>query len=231
MKNKSLVESLNYAVLGIIQSLKRERNMQIHLIIGFLVLMFSLFSHITKMEFLFVIFAITFVIVTEMINTAIEKTLDAIINYTYPLVKVAKDISAGAVLIAAINAMIVGYMVFWDKVRPTTEAIINVIKNSSPHMVLLILVIVILITLVLKVTFGKGTPLKGGMPSGHSALAFSIATVIAFYSTQLLIIFLAYIMALIVAQSRVDSDVHSVLEVILGGVLGILTTLLILILI
>lgn len=231
MNRKSLVESLNYAILGIVESFKRERNMQIHFIIGFLVLVFSLFSDITKTEFLFVIFAIAFVIVTEMINTAIEKTLDSIINYTHPLVKIAKDISAGAVLISAVTAMIVGYIVFWDKVRPITEGIINIIKNSSPHIVLLILIIVVLITLIAKVSFGEGTPIKGGMPSGHSAIAFSIATVIAFYSTQLLIIFLAYLMALLVAQSRVDANVHSILEVILGSVLGILITLLILMLI
>ena len=79
----------------------------------------------------------------------------------------------------------------------------------------------------LKAIFGEGTPLKGGMPSGHSALAFSISTAIALITEKPICIILAYLMAFITAQSRVDSEVHTVFEVIVGGILGILLTLLI----
>lgn len=231
MKKKTLVQSLNYAIMGIIQSIKCEKHMQIHVVIGILVILFCFFSDLTKLEFLLVIFAIAFVIVSEMINTAIENTLDAVIEYRHPLVKSAKDISAGAVLISVVNAVIIGYVVFWDRVKPITETIIYKIKNCSPHIIFAILTVVVCLTVILKIISGKGTPLKGGMPSGHSAVAFCIATVIAYYSMQPLIVFLGYVMALIVAQSRVDSNTHSILEVILGGLLGFLITLLILILI
>lgn len=231
MKGKRLTDSLNYAIMGIVQCFKREKNMQIHMIIAILTITFSLITNITKVEFIFVIFSISFVIVAEMFNTAIEKTLDTIVNYRHPLVKIAKDISAGAVLIAAINAIIVGYIIFWQKVKPFTENLIVTIKKSSPHVVFLILTSVIIITLILKIAFKAGTPLKGGFPSGHSAIAFSIATIIAYFSTQTFIIFLSYILAIIVAQSRVDSDVHSIIEVSLGAVLGSLITLLIILLI
>ena len=231
MKGKRLTDSLNYAIMGIVQCFKREKNMQIHMIIAILTITFSLMTNITKTEFIFVIFSVSFVIVAEMFNTAIEKTLDAVVNYTHPLVKVAKDISAGAVLIAALSAMIVGYIVFWQRVRPFTENVISSIKESSPHVVFIILTCVVIITLILKIGFKVGTPLKGGLPSGHSAIAFSIATIIAYFSTQLFIIFLSYVLAVIVAQSRVDSDVHSIIEVAVGATLGSLITLLIILLI
>lgn len=231
MKNKKLVESLNYAIMGIIESIKRERNMQIHIIIGSLVLGFCFYSDLNRSEIILVIFAISFVIVSEMINTAIECTLDALIDYYDPLVKAAKDVAAGAVLIAAINSIVVGYIVFWDKVKPITENIRDRILRSNPHTIFSILIVVTFITLVMKISSGKGTPLKGGMPSGHSAIAFSIATIIAYYSKGLLVTLLGFILAIIVAQSRVDSNIHSILEVILGSILGFLLTLLILILI
>ena len=75
--------------------------------------------------------------------------------------------------------------------------------------------------------FGEGTPLKGGMPSGHSALAFSIATAISLITEEPICIMLSYLMAFITAQSRVDSEVHSILEVLVGAVFGVLLTLLI----
>lgn len=231
MKSKKLVESLNYAIMGIIESIKRERNMQIHLIIGSLVLAFSFYSELSRGEMILVIFAISFVIVSEMINTAIECTLDALIDYYDPLVKAAKDVAAGAVLVAAINSVIIGYIVFWDKVKPITENIMDRILSSNPHTIFSILIVVTFITLVIKIANGKGTPLQGGMPSGHSAIAFSIATIIAYYAKGALVALLGFILAFIVAQSRVDSNIHSILEVILGSILGFLLTLLILILI
>lgn len=224
MKSKKIVESLNYAIMGIIESIKRERNMQIHFIIGCLVLAFSFYSDLSRGEMILVIFAISFVIISEMINTAIECTLDALIDYYDPLVKAAKDVVAGAVLVAAINSVIVGYIIFWDKVKPITENIIDRILNSSPHTIFSILIVVTFITLVIKIANGKGTPLQGGMPSGHSAIAFSIATIIAYYAKGALVALLGFILAFIVAQSRVDSNIHSILEVILGSILGFLLT-------
>ncbi|CAM2846635.1 diacylglycerol kinase [Hathewaya histolytica] len=231
MKNKNLVESFNCAIMGIIAAIKKERNMKIHIGIGILVLIFSLYSNITKTELFMVLFAITLVIVAEMINTSIEHGLDALMDSYHPLIKISKDVSAGAVLIAAINSIVVGYIVFWDKVKPITESIMDRVIESNPHTIFSILVIVSITTVLLKIRTGKGTPLKGGMPSGHSAIAFSIATIIGYHSKMALITLLGFVLAFIVAQSRVDSEVHSILEVILGCILGFLVTLLILILI
>ena len=82
-------------------------------------------------------------------------------------------------------------------------------------------------TIIVKAIFGEGTPLKGGMPSGHSALSFSIATAIALITEEPTCIMLSYLMAFITAQSRVDSEVHTLSEVIVGAIFGMLITLLI----
>ncbi|NYC94904.1 diacylglycerol kinase (ATP) [Clostridium acetobutylicum] len=166
------------------------------------------------------------VISAELMNTAIEATIDLTSNYYHPLAKIAKDVAAGAVVVTAINAVIVGFIVFWDKLEPVTNHVIYKIKNSNPYMIFVILVIVCILTLIIKAIFGEGTPLRGGMPSGHSTIAFSLATIITLISPQPVVIILSYFLAVIVAQSRVDSKVHSSLEVVCGAVFGFLATLL-----
>ncbi|QGU95498.1 phosphatase PAP2 family protein [Clostridium bovifaecis] len=226
-KVKKLVDSFNYAIEGLIYTVRTQRNMRIHMIATLFVLSGCFFYDLTKMELLVITITITMVLVGEMINTAIEFAIDATTNYYHPLAKLAKNVAAGAVLVTAINSVLVGYIIFWDRLMPFTFVVIKKIKNSEPYMIFLSLVIVSLATVIAKAIFGEGTPLKGGMPSGHSAIGFSIATTIALLTEEPTVIILSYIMAFIVAQSRVDSQVHSILEVIAGGIFGTLLTLLI----
>ena len=177
------------------------------------------------MEFLILAITITMVMAAEVVNTAIEAVVDMSTNYYHPLAKIAKNAAAGAVLITAINAVIVGYVIFRDKLTNISYVLVHKVKNSQPYTVLIILVIVTLATIIVKAIFGEGTPLKGGMPSGHSALSFSIATVIALLTEEPICIMLSYVMAFITAQSRVDSEVHSLVEVIVGGIFGTLLTI------
>ena len=165
------------------------------------------------------------VIAAELVNTAIESAIDLSTNYYHPLAKVAKNTAAGAVLITAINAVLVGYIIFWDELTNITFRIMDRVKETEPYIIFIVLAIVCIVVVAAKAYFGEGTPLKGGMPSGHSAIAFSIATAISLISNSLIIV--SYLMALITAQSRVDSEVHSVWEVIAGAILGTLITILI----
>ncbi|MCY6959696.1 diacylglycerol kinase [Clostridium brassicae] len=224
---KKLVDSFNYAIEGMIYSVRTQRNMKIHMIAALIVLSACFFYDLSKIELLIITITITMVLICEMINTAIECTIDATTNYYHPLAKIAKNVAAGAVLVSAINALLVGYIIFWDRLSPFSLIVINKIRNSNPYMIFLVLVIVSLATVIVKAIFGEGTPLKGGMPSGHSAIAFSIATMIVLLTGRPIVMILSYLMALIVAQSRVDSEVHSIWEVIAGAVFGILLTLLI----
>ena len=77
----------------------------------------SLFYDITKIELIILSLTIILVVFAELINTAIEVAIDATTNYYHPLAKIAKNISAGAVLLTALNAIFIGYLIFWDKIN------------------------------------------------------------------------------------------------------------------
>lgn len=225
MKVKKLLDSFNYAIDGIIHAVRTQRNMRIHMVLALFVLTACFFYDLSKMELVSIWIVITMVISSEMINTAIESAIDATTNYYHPLAKIAKNAAAGAVFLTAINAVIVGYLIFWDKLLNISFAVINKVKGSNPYLIFIILAILCISIIIAKAIFGEGTPLKGGMPSGHSAIAFSIATLMAFIVKEPIVIVLSYILALLVAQSRVDSEVHSIFEVISGAVFGIVLTI------
>jgi diacylglycerol kinase (ATP) len=226
MKVKKLVDSFNYAIEGIIYSIRTQRNMKIHMLAAIVVLSSTFFYDLSKIELLIITITITLVIVAEMINTAVECAIDATTNFYHPLVKIAKNVAAGAVLVTAINSALVGYVIFWDRLAPFNRTVMSKLKKSNPDMIFFILVIVCIATVVVKAIYDEGTPLRGGMPSGHSAIAFSVATSITLLTNEPLIMVLSYLLAIIVAQSRVDSEIHSILEVIFGGFFGTLLTLL-----
>lgn len=227
MKLKKLIDSLNHAINGIIDAVRTERNMKIHLIVALIVFIACFLFDVSKIEFLVLAITITMVIAAEMINTAIEAAIDMTTNYYHPLAKVAKNAAAGAVFITAINAIVIGYVIFWDKLSNISYVVVHKVKNSEPYTIFIVLVIVSIATIIAKAIFGEGTPLKGGMPSGHSSLAFSIATAIAFITEEPICIMLSFLMAFITAQSRVDSEVHSLSEVVAGAALGMILTVLI----
>ena len=227
MKLKKVVDSFNHAINGIIDTVRTQRNMKIHLVAAIGVLIACFCFDISKMEFLIIAITVAIVIAAELINTAIEAAIDMTTNYYHPLAKIAKNAAAGAVLVTAINAIVVGYVIFWDKLSNISYEVIHKVKNNEPYTIFIVLVIVSFATIIVKALFGEGTPLKGGMPSGHSALSFSIATAIALITEEPTCIMLSYLMAFITAQSRVDSEVHTLSEVIVGAIFGMLITLLI----
>ena len=227
MNVRKLIDSFNFAIEAILYSVRTQRNMRIHLIVTLLVLTGCFIYDISKIEIMIITITITMVIAAELINTAIESAIDVTTNYYHPLAKVAKNTAAGAVLVTAINAVLIGYIIFWDKLSSITFTVMEKVKQSEPYMIFIVLVIVSIATIIVKAIYGEGTPLKGGLPSGHSAISFSIATTIALITQESISIVLAYMLAIIVAQSRVDSEVHSVLEVVLGAIFGTAITLLV----
>ena len=227
MKKRTIVDSFNAAIEGIIYTIKTQRNMRLHFLSAILIILISIFLQLEKIELLVVCTAVTLVLICEMFNTAIEKIIDLITPDFHPLARIIKDVAAGCVLISAIFAVIVGYLVFSKYVISfELEQTLLRVQYSPWHATFASLLLVIFLVLMGKSLSKKGTPLRGGMPSGHSAIAFSIWTIIVLVTRNPLVGLLAFVVALLVAQSRVRQEIHSGWEVIVGGLLGIMSTLL-----
>jgi diacylglycerol kinase (ATP) len=222
-------QSFNYAIEGVIHALRTQRNMRIHFAIAFGVLVVALIYDVTRLELIALLIAIAFVLIAEMVNTAVEATIDLSTPSFDPLAKIAKDLAAGAVLIASVNAVAVGYLVLADRLASPTARLVKRIGDAPINVTLIALVLTLLVVIAVKAATGRGTPLRGGLPSGHAALAFGGWTAITFITTEhrVAVSFVAFIMALLVSQTRVESGVHTTLEVALGAVIGTLVTLII----
>jgi diacylglycerol kinase (ATP) len=131
-------------------------------------------------------------------------------------------------LIAAMNAVAVGYIVFSGKVADRSSNLLDRLRHEPSELTLVALVLTIILVIATKAYTGRGTPLRGGVPSGHAAVAFAgwmAATYATGDSHRFLVSSIALIMAFLVAQTRVESGVHSALEVTYGALVGALTTL------
>jgi diacylglycerol kinase (ATP) len=224
----SLIDSFNYAFEGLVHVLRTQRNMRVHFAVAVVVLVVALWVGVSKIELIALIMSITFVLVAEMINTAIEGAIDVATTSFDPMAKLAKDIAAGAVLLATINALAVGYLVFSGKVADRSARLLDRVRDAPAELTIVALAITVIVVISLKAWTGKGTPLRGGLPSGHAAVAFAAwiaATYVAGTHHRFLVSTLAFVMAMLVAQTRVETGVHSSAEVALGGLLGALTTL------
>jgi diacylglycerol kinase (ATP) len=227
-KAPTLLHSFNYAFEGIIHVLRTQRNLRLHFLAAILVFVAAIALGVTRLQLIALVLAIAFVLVAEMLNTAIEGVIDVSTTSFDPNAKLAKDIAAGAVLIASIAALGVGYLVFEDAAGKRGTHVLDRVRNAPATLTLATLVLVILLVIATKAWTGKGTPLRGGLPSGHAALAFSgwiAVTYLVGDQHRFIVSSLALIMALLVAQTRVESGIHSWPEVAYGGALGALVTL------
>ncbi len=227
MRDKSLLKSFNYAVDGLIYILKSQRNMRIHFGVAAVVLFASLFFDLSRLEFLLLLFSISLVLITELVNTAIESTIDVITTTFDPLAKIAKDVAAASVLIASLNAVILGYFIFFHRLNPFALTTLQRVKSSPIHVTLIIILFLIILVVAMKSWTGTKNFFKGGWPSGHSALAGALFTIIAFLSGNALIATIGLLLAILVFHSRLQSGIHSFWEIIAGALLGILISTLI----
>jgi diacylglycerol kinase (ATP) len=224
----TIFDSFNYAFEGLIHVLRTQRNMRVRFAAAVIVLVCALFVGVSKIELIALLISIAFVLVAEMINTAIEGAIDVATTSFDPMAKLAKDIAAGAVLLATINAVAVGYLVFSGKVADRSARILDRVRDAPAELTIVALVVTVIVVIALKAWTGSGTPLRGGLPSGHAAVAFAAwiaATYVAGQSHRFLVSTIALVMAMLVAQTRIESGVHSSTEVALGGLLGALTSL------
>jgi diacylglycerol kinase (ATP) len=223
----AVFQSFNYAFEGVIHALRTQRNLRIHFAIAAGVLVLAFVYNVTRLELIALMIAIGFVLIAEMVNSAVEATIDLSTPSFDPLAKIAKDLAAGAVLIAAVNAVAVGYLVLADRLARPSARLVNKLGDAPINVTLIALVLTLIVVIGVKAATGRGTPLRGGLPSGHAALAFGGWTAITFITIEhrIVVSFVALLMALLVSQSRVEAGIHKPFEVVLGAVIGTLVSL------
>jgi diacylglycerol kinase (ATP) len=216
VRSRSLLWSFDYAIRGIVYTLRTQRNMRLHLLAAIVVFLGALALGVSGLELIALVFAVGLVFVCEVVDLATE---------TYePLAAIAKDVAAGAVLISALTAVAVGYVVLFGRVTPLAQRMLVGIRTGPSAATLIALALTLLAVLVIKsVTLEKGASyLRGGWPSGHTALAFAVAAAIGYSVGSAKAFVLALFIAALVGQSRVESESHTIAQTVVGGLLGFL---------
>lgn len=115
MKKDPLYKSFGYAFQGIFNTIRTERNIKIHCAAAILVTIFGIWLQISKTEWMICFILFGLILALELVNTAVEATVDLFTEERKPLAKRAKDAAAGAVLIVAIFAAVIGILIFIPK--------------------------------------------------------------------------------------------------------------------
>jgi diacylglycerol kinase (ATP) len=222
VRSRSLLWSFNFAIQGIVYALRTQRNMRLHVLAAITVLVACLPLRIGGFGLVAIVFAICMVLITELVNTAIEATVDLATEGLDPLAKTAKDVAAGAVFIASINAVVIAYLVMFEPARKLAQRGMTWVEVAPASLTVVALGLVGLMVIVLKAVSREGTFMRGGWPSGHTALAVGAATALGYITSSASAFVLAMFIAALVAQSRVESEAHTIPQVIVGALLGLL---------
>lgn len=105
-----------YAKQGIVEIVKKEHNFQIHLFAGIITVLFSFIVKLSYIEWAIIILTMSSVFITEMINSVVERIIDYVKPEYHIQAKIIKDVAAGAVLVSALTAVIIGLLIFIPKI-------------------------------------------------------------------------------------------------------------------
>ena len=234
MKNDNFFEAWGNATNGIIYSATTQRNIRIQLVLAVIVMVLSLFYGLNTAEFLCLLFAVFMVIFAELINTAIETVVDLFVDVYHPKAKISKDVAAGAVVLAAWNALVVGYFIFFkeENLKAISDSIFNNMVKSPMHLAFVAIMLVVIAVISMKAGCSKKTERgelvkEGFVPSGQSAIAFAALTAIWLNSKDIVTFTLALILSILVVENRVGSNARTKAEIVFGACMGVLIVLLI----
>jgi len=229
LRRKRPQDSFKYAGEGILHCFRTQRHMQFHFVMLVLVLSSGLLLGLDTRDMLILLFCISLVIITEMLNTACESIVDTATETYHPMAKLAKDVAAGAVLVASANALIAGVLILFGSqpIRNLGKGMEMPVRPPDVTVIVVVGVLVLTVGVIMsKLLTGRSNAglFRGGVISGHSAIGFFLAMTIIFSSGNRFIGLLALLLAVIVAQSRVEAGIHSVQEVVLGGLIAVFLT-------
>ncbi|MGI9050652.1 MAG: diacylglycerol kinase [Rubrobacteraceae bacterium] len=226
---QGVARSFNHAYNGLIFAVRTQRNMRIHVLIATVVLALSLLVGVSAVELAILVLVIMLVFIAELFNTAMEFAVDLATSEYHPLAKLAKDVSAGAVLVTSVGAVLVGYLILANNLGPLSLDTLERVRRWPGHLTLVALILVTMVVLAGKALTRSPNSFAGGMPSGHAAVSFAGWVAASFIAAENrhggLVSLITLLMALLVCQSRVESGTHTVYQVVVGAVIGILITL------
>ena len=233
-KSKNVITSFKYAFQGVFSAIKTERNLKIHISIMILVIIAGIFFKISKMEWIICIILFGLVIGGEMLNSAIETVVDIAMPEINPKAKFAKDVAAGAVVLAACNALVVGYFIFFNKenIKAISDSIFNNMVKSPTHLAFVAILLVIIAVIAIKASCSRkkqrGELIKEGfVPSGQTAIAFAALTAIWINSRDIITFSLALVLSVLIAGNRLYNNARTKAEVAFGACMGILIVILV----
>jgi diacylglycerol kinase len=216
--------SFRYAYEGIKYALDTQRNMKFHFFVSFLVLLAALLLRLQKTDILFILLAMTLMIVTELINTAVEKAVDLAMPDQHPLAKIAKDVAAASVLVSAVFAIVVGMIVFYEPIDRLFRQVNTAESTMSAGIIWVLIALVILSVIVIETRFSdKG---KFVRPSLLTAVAFAIAALIALFVQHTIVALLAFTLSCMFLIVLYDRKTRSFPALFLGALIGIAVTVL-----
>lgn len=224
MPLRQWIKSTNHAIEGILHSAKTQRHVRYHFLTAGAVLFLSYLLGVSVTEFVIISLAVILVLLAELLNSAIETVVDILSPEYSEKARNAKDIAAGAVLITAFGAAVLGYIILFPYLKIFFTQGVYIAQHTREEVALIALVLVLILVVITKTYFGRGTPLQGGMPSGHSAIAFSVWVSATYITGNMVLSILCLILAVWIAQGRVAVKVHTPWEVILGALMGSVLT-------
>lgn len=225
--------SAQHALDGVLDAYRSQRHMRVHFVFMAANAILALVYKLNAIEVALVTIATALVVSMEMFNTVIEAVINMVCETYHPVARFAKDVAAGAVLVAAGNAIIVALCIYASPGRMAYLRSVWVTGDfndvaAMPRAVVGSLVLLTALLAMLKVGRIQGSVLRGGVISGHTAYAFCLATCVFFLSEGAAYGILAGIAALVtavlVAQLRLHDRAHRMRTTFYGAALGVAVT-------
>ena len=223
MRTRGLLDSSRNAVEGLLHVLRQDWHMRFICLVGAALMLVSALLRVSRMDVLLLLLAISLVVIAEVLNRAIEVVVDLVSPDYHPLAKAAKDVGGAGVLVATIFGTVVALGVFVN--AEALKALQGLPTRPEPHILhvgLVGIVTVVAAVILGKLWGGHGSLTRGGLVSAHRALAFFCFVSIWFLTPDIIVRALGFVLALLVAQSRVDAGIHTVREVIIGVLVALL---------
>lgn len=222
MNVRRWLKGFRYAYEGIRYALGTQRNMKFHFFVSFAVLLLALLLHLPRTDILFLLLAVTLVVVAELVNTAIEKAVDLAMPKQHPTAKIAKDVAAAAVLTTAVFAAVVGMIVFYEPIDRLFRRLGDATQPVSAGVIWVLLALVVLTVIVVETRFSdRGRLVR---PSLFAAIAFAVSTLITLLTRDTLVFLLSFSLAFLVMLVLYDKKHRALPPLVLGAAIGVAIT-------